>query len=123
MLCCVDDFADAGDNVMHSSTNALTSLFVCGRHSGCACWLITQKQKVLSTIIRTNLCWLVVWRLRNSKELMSIIEELDALHDRKVLMAMYQLATSNKHDFWFINLLSDKEQMFFKNMTHSMVVN
>ena len=64
--------------------------------------------------MRTNLCWLLVWRLRNSKELMGILEELDALHDRKTLMAMYQLATANKHDFWFINMLSDKEQMFSK---------
>ena len=54
---------------------------------------------------------------------MGILEELDALHDRKTLIAMYRLATANKHDFWFINLLSDNEQMFFKNMTHSMVVN
>ena len=123
MLVLVDDFADAGDKVMHSSTNVLTSLFVRGRHSGCACWLLTQKQKVLSTIIRTNLCWLLVWRLRNSKELMGILEELDALYDRKTLMAMYQLATADKHDFWFINLLNDKEQMCMKNLEHRMVVN
>ena len=123
MLALVDDFADAGDKVMHSSTNVLTSLFVRGRHSGCAAWLLTQKQRVLSTIIRTNLCWLLVWRLRNSKELIGILEELDALYDRKVLMAMYQLATANKHDFWYINLLSDKEQMFMKKFEHRMVVN
>ena len=44
----------------------------------------------------THLPWLVIliitkiikmiWRLRNSKELMSILEELDALHGRRVLM-------------------------------------
>ena len=45
---------------------------------------------------------------------MGSLEELDALYDRKTLMAMYQLATSNTHDFWYINLLSDKEQMFSK---------
>ena len=38
-LVLVDDFADAGDKVMHSSTNILTSLFVRGRHVGVACWL------------------------------------------------------------------------------------
>ena len=106
MLVLVDDFADDGDNVMHSRTS------VRGRHSGCACWLLTQKQKVLSTIIRTYLCWLFVWRLINSKELMGILEELDALHNRKTLMAMYQRATINQHDFWFINLLSNKEHLF-----------
>ena len=54
---------------------------------------------------------------------MGILEELDALHERKVRMAMYQPATSNKHDFWYINLLNDKEQMFMKNFEHRMVVN
>ena len=54
---------------------------------------------------------------------MGILEELDALYDRKTLMAMYQLATANKHDFWYINLLNDKEHMFMKNFEHRMVVN
>ena len=51
MLVLVDGVADAGDKVMHSSTNVLTSLFVRGRHLGCSCWLLTQKQKVLSTCL------------------------------------------------------------------------
>ena len=123
MLCLVDDFADAGEKVMHSSTNILTSLFVRGRHLGCACWLLTQKLRVVSLICRTNFCWMLVWRLRNSKELMSILEELDALHDRRVLMQMYQLATQDKHGFWYINLLNDKEQMFFKGFEQRMLVN
>eukprot|EP00969_Alexandrium_andersonii_P365876 15467204-Alexandrium_andersonii.AAC.1 len=33
-LVLVDDFADAGEKAMRSSTNALTSLFVRGRHLG-----------------------------------------------------------------------------------------
>ena len=119
----MDDFADAGDIATHSNTNVLTSLFVRGRHLGCSCWLLTHKQKVLSAIMRTNLCWLLVWRLRNSKELTDILEELDALHDRKVLMAMYQLVTSKKHDFWHVNLLSDKQHMSHKNFEHRMVAN
>ena len=46
MLVLVDDFADDGDKVMHSSTNVLTSLFVRDRHIGCACWLLSQKRAV-----------------------------------------------------------------------------
>ena len=110
----VDDFADAGEKVMHSSTNILTSLFVRGRHLGCACWLLTQKLRVVSLICRTNFCWMLIWRLRNSKELLSILEELDALHDKKVLMQMYKLATAEKHSFWYVNLLNDTESMFYK---------
>ena len=36
----IDDFADQGEKVMHSATNVLMSLFVRGRHLGCACWLL-----------------------------------------------------------------------------------
>ena len=65
---------------------------------------------------------MLIWRLRNSKELISILEELDALHDRRVLMSMYQLATADKHGFWYINLLNDKEHMFFKGFEQRMLV-
>ena len=99
ILCLVDDFADAGEKVMHSSTNILTSLFVRGRHLGCACWLLTQKLRVVSLICRTNSCWMLIWRLRNSKELLSILEEMDALVDRTLLNEMYSMATSEKHFF------------------------
>ena len=111
-----------GKKVMHSSPSILTSLFVRGRHLGRACWLLTQKLRVVSLICRTNLCWMLAWRLRNSKELISILEELDALHDRRVLMQMYQLATQDKHGFGYINLLNDKEQMFFKGFEQRMLV-
>ena len=43
VLVLIDDLADQGDKVMHSSTNILTSLFVRGHHLGCACLLLTQK--------------------------------------------------------------------------------
>ena len=94
ILVLVDDFADAGEKVMHSSTNILTSLFVRGRHLGCACWLLTQKLRVVSLICRTNFCWMLFWRLRNSKELLPILEEMDAPGDRKLLNEMYNMATS-----------------------------
>ena len=113
ILVLVDDFADAGDKVVHSSTNILTNRFVRGRHLGCACWLLTQKLRVISLMRRTNFCLMLIWRLRNSKELSTILEELDAIVPRKLLQEMYQIATSEKHSFWYINLLSDKYQMFF----------
>ena len=65
---------------------------------------------------------MLILRLRNSKELLAILEELDALHDRKILMQMYMMATSEKHSFWYINLLNEKEQMFFKNFEQRMVL-
>ena len=53
ILVLVDDFADAGGKVMHNSTHVLTSVFVRGRHTGCACLLLSQKTRVISLICRT----------------------------------------------------------------------
>ena len=118
----VDDFADAGERVMHSSTNVLTSLFVRGRHTGCACWLLSQKTRVISLICRTNFCWMLIWRMRNAKELAAIIEELDALVDRATLMEMYRMATNDKHGFLYVNLLNETDSMFYKGFDQRFVV-
>ena len=99
ILVFVDDFADQDDKVMRSSTNMLTSLFVRGRLLGCSSWLLTQKLRVVSLICRTNFCWMLIWRLRNSKELLTILEELDALVDRKLLNEMYRMATNENTAF------------------------
>ena len=118
-LVLVDDFADAGDKVMHSSTNILTSLFVRGRHLGVACWMLTQKLRVVSLICRTNFCWMLIWRLRNSKELGTLLEELGALVGRRVLHEMYQIAASEKHSFWYINLLSERDSIVFTRTSNT----
>ena len=123
VLVLIDGFADQGDKVMHSSKHILTSLFVRGRHLGCACWLLTQKLRVVSLICRTNFCWMLIWRLRNPKELFIILEELDELVDRKLLNEMYRIATNDKHSFWYINLLNDQDPMFFENVEHRFAIN
>ena len=61
--------------------------------------------------------------MRNSKELQTLIEELDALVDRKLLHEMYQIATSEKHAFWYINLLYEKPCFLFKNFEHRFALN
>ena len=122
ILVLVDDFADQGEKVLHSSTNVLTSLFVRGRHLGCACWLLTQKNRVVSLICRTNYCWMLIWRLRSAKERDQILEELDALMDRKVLLQLYLAATNTKHSFWYINLLNAQDSMYYRNFDQKMLV-
>ena len=118
----VDDFADQGDKVLHSSINVLTFCFVRGRHLGCCCWLLTQKNRVVSLICRTNYCWMLIWRLCSAKERDQILEELDALMDRKVLLQLYMRATNEKHSFWDINLLNEHDAMFYCNFEQKMVV-
>ena len=65
---------------------------------------------------------MLIWRLRSSKERDQILEELDALLDRKVLLQLYLTATSEKHSFWFVNLLNQQDQMFYKNFEQRMLV-
>ena len=45
---------------------------------------------------------------------MSILEELDACHDRKLIMQMCMLVTDEKHSVWFINLLNERGISFPK---------
>ena len=60
--------------------------------------------------------------MRNSKELAAIIEELDALVDRRTLMEMYKMATQEKHGFLYVNMLQEKENMFYKGFDQRFVL-
>ena len=74
--------------------------------------VLTQKNKVVSFICTSNYCWICIWRLRSAKERDQILEELDALMDRKVLLQLYTRATNEKHSFWFVNLQNEKAVCF-----------
>ena len=118
-----DDFADQGDRVMHSSTNILTSLFVRGRHLGVACWMLTQKLKVISLICWTNCCWMLVWRLRNKKELSTIVEEFDARVPCKLLHEMYEVATGSENTASGTSICLTKKIPCFKNFEQRFALN
>ena len=42
--------------------------------------------------------------------------------DRKVLLQLYMRATNEKHSFWYINLLNEKDAMFYRNFDQKMLV-
>ena len=87
VLIVIDDMAD--DSRLHMSTNsALAALFARGRHLSCSCWVSTQKLTTLATVVRANLRYLLVWRLRSAKEILSLMEELSALYPVQVLREM-----------------------------------
>jgi len=66
---------------------------------------------------------MMVWRLRNAKELNSLMEELSAILPIKTLHQMYKMATQNKHDFWYINLLNETEAMFYRKFDQRFALN
>ena len=65
---------------------------------------------------------MLIWRLRSAKEREQILEELDALMDRRVLLQLYNRATDEKHSFWFVNLLNEKDAMFYRTFSDRMLV-
>jgi hypothetical protein len=123
VLTIIDDFADRMD-IMHSASNILTTLFIRGRHLGSSCWLSSQKLTAITPVARVNFRFMCVWRLRNFREIQSLMEELSALYPMQVLHEMYETAISDEdHSFWFINLVAKKkEDMFFIRFEHKMVL-
>ena len=116
----VDDWAD---NPLLHSAGVLGSLFTRGRHLGCSCWLSSQKLTAIATVARTNFRFMCVWRLRNAKEIQSLMEELSALYPVKVLQEMYEMATDEPHSFWYIDMVAkSKENMFFVRFEEKMLV-
>ncbi len=102
-LTIIDDFSDRPD-VMHAAGNILTTLFIRGRHFGSSCWLSSQKLTAISTVARVNFRFMLVWRLRNQREVMALMEELSAVYPIDVLHNMYETALQDEdHSFWYIN--------------------
>jgi len=114
ILIIVDDFAD--DPTFTRQSKLLHQLFIRGRHSSISTIVSTQKYYAISPIIRINATQLYIFKLRNYKDLESIIEELSALTDKKTLLDIYNLATDKPYSFLFINLVAhDKNKMFYIN--------
>ena len=122
ILTIIDDFADCYD-IMHAASNILTTLFIRGRHLGSSCWLSSQKLTAIATVARVNFRFTCVWRLRNAKEIQSLMEELSALYPTKVLQEMYEMATDEPHSFWYINMVAkSKKDMFYCRLEEKMVL-
>ena len=101
----------------------MTMLFVRGRHIGSSCWLSTQKLTAVSTVARVNFRFVLIWRLRNQREVLALMEELSAIYPVKVLHQMYEMAIEEPHSFRYINLVSkDKGSMFHRRFEDKIVV-
>jgi len=123
VLVVIDDFADRWD-IMRNAQNILTTCFIRGRHFGCSCWLSSQKLTAISTVARVNFRFMCVWRLRNQKEIIALLEELSAIHPIPILHQMYEQAVSDEdHSFWYINLIAKKkDDMFHVRFEHKQIV-
>ena len=122
VACIIDDFADRADAI-HSSGNILTSLFIRGRHGWVSTRISSQKLRAIATPLRVNATFICCFRLRNAKELDSLLEELTAIYPLDVLRQMYELAVREPYSFWFINLLKkNPEDMFYIGFKRKLMV-
>ena len=116
MLIVIDDFAD--DAVFARQSKLLHSSYTRGRHSSISTIASTQKIAAIHPSIRVNATSHIVYRLRNSKELESFLEEVSGLSSRKELLSIYKVATEDEYSFLYGNSAArNVSEIFFKNFT------
>jgi DNA replication protein DnaC len=111
ILIIIDDFADSPEFTRQS--RLLHQLYIRGRHMMISTITATQVFKAISPIIRKNITDMFVFRLRNKSDLDGIIEEVSAIHNPKVLLQLYQMATEEPYSFLYIKLNAKTKQDMF----------
>ena len=117
ILIVLDDFGDSGLMCKRKGGDEgswLNSLAIRGRHL-CISWLYSaQCLRLIGPTIRKNCRSMLIWRLRNHKEIEALCEELSGIYDVKTLMAMYRAATEEPYSFLFVRLdAKTRETMFY----------
>ena len=100
----LDDWSDRPE-YLHRSGGLITSLYLRNRHLGLSCWTGSQKMKSVSLTCRINFRWLLIWRLRSSKELETVLQEVSALYSVDMLNQMYDMAIGDAdYSFWYVDM-------------------
>ena len=121
ILIIVDDFAD--DPSFTRQSKLLHTLYNRGGHNMISSITATQKFNAIHPIIRVNATELYVYRLRNTKDLDTFVDEVSAVYDKKTLLALYNAATEEPFSFLYVKLTAtNKEDMFFKRFSHKLVI-
>ena len=116
-------FDDVADNKAIHNNPSLNSCFTRGRHSQISTILSTQKYNAVSTIIRTNMDSMYLFRLRNANDLEAVLLELSALLDKKILLDVYMKATQERFSFLFIKLTSPTiNDMFYVKFSEKIMI-
>ena len=135
ILIIVDDFADS--KAFSRNSPLLNQLYVRGRHNAINIITATQKFNALSPIIRVNSRQLFFFRLRNYKEIETMVEEVSAVlikkssvaeaknlaEAKKLMLEVYNIATEEPYSFLFINLMkADVNEMFYRRFDAKLVI-
>ena len=109
-----DDCAD--DPSFARQSKMLHSLYARGCHNMINTITATQKFNAIQPVIKVNATQLNVYRLRNIKDLDTFIDEVTAVLDKKALLQIYNIATSEPCSFLNVKLTTkDKNDMLYQN--------
>jgi hypothetical protein len=86
----------------------LHALYTRGRHNSISTITATQKFAAIAPIIRVNASELYIYRLRNYRDLETFIEEVSAVVDKKTLMDIYNMATSEPYSFLYEQYVTER---------------
>ena len=103
---------DLADNKKAMGSGLLRELMMRGRHSWISTILSTQKMRAIDHACRLQFTAIAQFAVRSLKDWEVILEEFTASIPPKTLQAMYNLATSDKFGFLFMNL---KANTFFRS--------
>ena len=107
----IDDFID--DKRISNNSKALNSLFIRGRHSFISTICLIQTYISVSPMIRLNVSALMIFKLKNMKDLQALLDETSALINKKRLLEIYDKAIEQKYNFLYINLMADNINVFY----------
>ena len=66
---------------------------------------------------------LFIFKQRNVKDIITFLDESSAMVDKKTLVQIYEIATEEKYNFLYINLLAgDADHMFYWNLDKRFIV-
>ena len=83
----------------------------------------TQKFNAIHPNIRVNATELYVYRLRNMKDLDTFIDEVSTVLDKKTLLELYHIATSEPYSFLYVKLTTkNRDEMFYHSFTNLFMI-
>ena len=120
-LTMIDDLSD--DPSCSRPSKLLHSLFTRGRHDSISTLVATQKLTAVAQIKRVKATFVCVCRLRNTKDLDCMLEEVSGNVGRKELLEMSHLTTKEPYSVLYINLVSPTiKDMFYINFNQQLQI-
>ena len=101
------------DKIISNNSKALNSLFIRGRHCFISTICLIQNYISVSPMIRLNVSALMISKLKNMKELNTLLDETRAFINTQQLLYIYNEAITTTYIFLYINLMANSLNYMF----------